>query len=63
MIDRGTAGTLRETVTVAEYRDGRTPADGAPDSVRMIERFYEADGTEVTEAARIALIRAAQEGN
>lgn len=58
--DRGVAGTLREVVQIAQYDDGRTPADGAPDRVVETERWYEADGREITDPARIAVIRAAQ---
>lgn len=59
-MERGTAGTWRETVSVAVYTGEPV---GEPDEVRTVDRWYEADGTEVTDAARIAVIRAAQEGD
>lgn len=61
MTTTGTAGTWRETYTVSKYENGRTPADGDPDEVIAMERFFEADGREVVDAERIAEIRAAQE--
>jgi hypothetical protein len=54
--------TQRETVTVAKYNNGRTPADGEPDDMLIgADIFTEGDGTVITDPGRIAAIRALQE--
>lgn len=46
----------RETVTLEKYR-GR-PEDGAPYEVITTDQWFEADGTPVTDPARIAQLEA-----
>lgn len=66
MIDRGTLGTTRETAHVAAYRNNRIVVDGValdglpPDEIALVELFREADGTVITDPARIEIVRAAQ---
>jgi len=55
---------------VRMWRNNRTPEDGEPDEVIRLVHWEEADGTEVTDPARIAELEAklaahlvAQEGN
>jgi hypothetical protein len=59
-------GTMRETVEVAVYaatrcdEAGQVLDDDPPDETIVVERFYEADGTLVTDPERVAAIVAAQ---
>lgn len=61
MTDTTLIGTQRLTAHVAAWDDGRTPDDGPPDRVVETEVWLEADGTQITDEARIAVIRALQE--
>lgn len=66
MEDRSTFGTSRETAHVAAYRNDRVVVDGValdglpPDEIALVEIFREADGTVITDPARIEIVRAAQ---
>jgi hypothetical protein len=37
-----------------KYNNGRTPADGEPDEVEFFYKWFEMDGTEITDPLRIA---------
>lgn len=52
------AGPYKARAAVAKYNDGRTPDDGDPDEVVVVEGWFEADGMEVTDPQRIAEIEA-----
>jgi hypothetical protein len=54
MSEQRTEGPTKVGLHLAKYENGRTPADGEPDSV--IERAYwvDVDGTIITNDARIA---------
>jgi len=59
--DSTTIGTYREAFHLAKWHPGRNPQDGPPDEVVEVERFFERDGTMITDPERIAQVRAAQE--
>jgi hypothetical protein len=56
--DMGLTGAQRMTAHVAAYHNGRTPDDGDPDEVSETEVWLEADGTVITDPARIDEVRA-----
>lgn len=63
-VDR-VAGPYKERAEIAKYDNGRTPADGPPDSVVAMEAWFYADGTEILDNAYIAELEAkiAEEGH
>ncbi len=60
--DASTVGAQRHTVAVAKYEGGRTPADGEPDETIVVSGWLDADGHEITDAARIAALERKLEG-
>lgn len=54
--DQATIGAYRVKVELAKWENHRTPADGPPDEVITVETWHEADGTEVTDPARAAVL-------
>jgi hypothetical protein len=60
MNDTSLIGTQRLTIRAEVWDDGRIPGEGLPDSVKEIEVFTEADGTEILDPERIDRIRALQ---
>ncbi len=63
MADASAVGAQRHTVAVAKYEGGRTPADGPPDEVVTVSGWLDADGNEITDAARIAALERKLEGD
>jgi hypothetical protein len=59
--DGATVGTGKMTVMAESWTWPRTPADGPPDAVTETTLWFEADGTQVTDPGRIAVIAAQQE--
>jgi hypothetical protein len=49
---------VKVTAQVRKWENGRTPADGDPDEVVVTEHWEEADGTVITDPARIERLEA-----
>ena len=56
--DNAALGAIKVRAMVRKWEGGRTPADGEPDDVIIREHWEEADGTVVTDPARIEQLEA-----
>ncbi len=56
MEDTTQIGAQRHEISVAKYHHGHTPEDGDPDETVNVIIWTEADGTPITDDARIAAL-------
>lgn len=56
--DQSMLGPTKYTFAVAKWENGRTPDDGPPDRTVRHSTWIDSDGSEITDAARIAALEA-----
>lgn len=56
--DQAKLGPTKYTVAVTKWEHDRTPDDGPPDQTVEQTAWIDTDGTEITDAARIAALEA-----
>lgn len=56
MEDTTQIGAQRHEIIVAKYHNEHTPEDGDPDETVNVVIWTEADGTQITDEARIAVL-------